>query len=557
MKNIFTLALENEEVLVDPAQSVENKPAEEPVVIEPAPETEVVSVTPETTDAGVFLEAVETPETEPVTDLTEDVYLDESDSDLLKAETEIQNDFDESEKINLAVESLISYIGVTSELIKEKRCSLESLKLIKLGSEPHLRTLGFAPVSFALENEKTVEELHQIALEDFFTSFIQTVGLSAKHVGETIVSLFESKENSVQRFKHNIKASQSWLKSGGLDSNKTVTVRLYELWYYFKTSAGQTKDIVSALTNEVEMSNYVLHKYTDSILNEIKKLTSIVNSIKGTSDKDAAELAKKVQALKSPVDLFDKSYLNGHYLNVSNFAVQEGSDRKIITVENETFEKLAKLATPSLVTFEVSYKHIGLKSLMQVAKAASTVVMPPVLMTGGAIIGSTAGALAGATVGGITAGAGGALVGGAALGTAGAVVGKIGGAALAVPAIGGTMGKLIGTVKMDKNSLQKALTLGDELLDNASHYLSLVGKLESVNKDLVAAFNKLEKFNNGTDNVHFFSVITQVHQYSKNLTLAFERPGIAIAAHSIKGGKYCTYLASVTALVAKQGGGMY
>lgn len=486
------LSLEDYEASVAENTNVENQPAE---VVSEITEPVTTPVAEEPVENAMSVEELEEQQDEMISTGT-----DETETELLVSNSEEQNNFNEEEKATLAVESLAEFAALTKNLIDTNRCSLESLALIRTGVAPHLATLNVKPLTLATESDKSINELHQAALEGFWNNLFQDWVLFYKHAINATTDLFKTKEEQVAKYKSSLEEAQGeWKNKSYKLKQHSQDVSLDRLWYYFSNKGGQVAKPADELVHEAELSSYVLTHYTDSILSELDKLTSILSSGKVTNAETAATLAKKIESLKTPVELFDKKFTNKSYLNVSQLAIETGTKRTAVVVENAHLDRLAELATPVCVSLSGSISHNALKTAsgaLDVAGVATGYLNPAIKAVRAAKTVANAGNIARFMLG----------------------------KNLVVP----------------NADVDKMLKSANTMLDSANAYFNSSNKFASSVDKFTKAINKYTE--TSTESAEVFKIFTQINQISKNYINAYKRTGVEIAAHSIKGAKYTAYL---------------
>lgn len=334
------ISLEDEDIVVDPTTVPADTNAEVPAEVVATPE-ELVEQQEEVIEVG----------------------SDDVETELLISDSDTQNDFNEEEKTSVAVESLAMFAAITKDLIATRRCSMESLSLIRVGVAPHLAALNVKPLVIATESDKSIEELHQMALEGFWNNIAQNWVVSYKHLINATTDFFKNKEKQVEKYVAVLdKAESEWKEKLPKLQRNQQDVSLDQLWYYFRKTSGQVDHPSSELKLEEDLSTYVLTKYTNDVLGELEKLASILTTAKFDSSANVIALAKKVEGLRSPIEMFDKKFVSGkQFMNATQLVLEQGTKRSAISIDDTLLEKLSKLATPSCVSTSGSFTHNALK----------------------------------------------------------------------------------------------------------------------------------------------------------------------------------------------------
>lgn len=149
-------------------------------------------------------------------------------------------------------------------------------------------------------------------------------------------------------------------------------ISLMELWYFFRTKEGETRNILRDMKNDTAFSHFVLVEYNKLINDQLKKAASILQGAHVRSVADAQKLFSQIEGLKSIDEMFDDKWLgDGRYFNVTSVVKSIGSVSKTIssTIGGKDFTRLAELAAASSVSETKSKKH----TLMKVAANVTSI----------------------------------------------------------------------------------------------------------------------------------------------------------------------------------------
>jgi hypothetical protein len=351
MKRI-NFALENETPVVPPVETPA-VPAEALVAKEPA---------------SVEVPAVEVPVEVPAEEVSVvDSDDDSVDTDALLADNETDANFDDLETTSAVMESLSMYASNIEYLIATESCTTATADLITFGVQQQLNRLGEQGPKISLESGTDIVQQHQVALEgirDIWKRLAQTFVLSIKHNFMIFFDALRSNTGLVSNYDKKITAAEAEYKTDKGDwKDNNHKGSLVELWYHFANDKGQAKNVMSAVSDDMELSKYILEVYPSELISLLGKLTSAARSSKATTLKDAAAFAKRVEALQHPADVFRKNYVTEGkpYLSVTGLEMTQGTARNVITIGDKALTKLAELATPRAVVESWSAKHNAVK----------------------------------------------------------------------------------------------------------------------------------------------------------------------------------------------------
>lgn len=481
-----------------PAEAANEVPAEVPAV--PAAEVPAEE-TPAATPAEAAPVAVEAPaamaaeiaEAE-VTEIDDD----EVGMAAMLVDDETMADFQEQEETNAALESLSMYASNIEYLIATEGCTAATADLITFGVQQQLNRLGDTIPAISLESITDVVEQHRVALEGIregWKRWAQSYVLNVKHSYMIFFDALRSKNGLiVSGEKKLVEAENEYRTDKANYTENSHEGSLVELWYHFSNDKGQTIDVIPAISKDLELSKYVLKTYPTELLSLLGKLTNIVHSGKAASLKDVASLAKRIESLSHPADVFRRALVgNGHpFLSVTGLEMNQGTQRNTITIGKDSFVKLAALATPRVVNESWNGKHVAKKV--------------------GSVVGRT--------------------LAGLHLGTS--IVAQAANAAAPE------------SITLTTAEIGELFTSAREYLDNVKGYIAMADSFSPA----IDAFGKAMERLVATvgeelqpDEVNQIQVlIKQVEQYASNIILCLKKPATQEVARSLKGSKYCRYL---------------
>ncbi|MGF6604712.1 hypothetical protein P3T23_009468 [Paraburkholderia sp. GAS448] len=241
------------------------------------------------------------------------------------AET-VDEDFEHDAAMDVAAEAIYEYYDQLRGLIHSNAVTPAITALIIKGVNQQLGSVGLEAMSFpALESycKASAEEQAGIALEGIGTTLktllFQDPVLNFKHFKDVILDSFRSIEGKLAKYENKTRQNKAEFEQKKGKLGPRIEINLHGLWYFFRTGQGQPQNLGAALSSDLAGSNYMLTKYPTDIIAAIEKLAATLSS-GSAKDKAAIDaLARKVEALKSPTELFDSHFMgNGKYFNVTS-----------------------------------------------------------------------------------------------------------------------------------------------------------------------------------------------------------------------------------------------
>jgi hypothetical protein len=239
---------------------------------------------------------------------------------------EVDEDFEHDEAMDVAAESLFEYYNLLRGLIHSGAVTPAATALIIKGVNQQLAGVGLEGLSFpALESYRRAgtEEQAKIALEGIGTKLktllFQDPVLKFKHYKDIILDSFKSIESKLAKYEGKTQQNKAEFEQKRGKLGARIEINLHGLWYFFATGQGQPSNLTAALSNDLAGSGYMLTKYPAEVIASIEKLAATLASGSAKDKPSIDALAKRVEALKSPAELFDPQFMgNGKYFNVTS-----------------------------------------------------------------------------------------------------------------------------------------------------------------------------------------------------------------------------------------------
>lgn len=421
----------------------------------------------------------------------------------------------DSQEVEAAQEALDSYASQIRVLIATESCTETTAKLLEMG-------IGFQMARLHMDNSKVnveslsvganIVEVHQAMLNElatenvFLNDIAQHYVVSFKHHWNAVADFMRTTSSKLKKYEAKVQAGKAEFERASKKmGNKPIEGSLSELWYHFSTDAGQVKDIVKAVKDDLNFSSYVLTTYPKKVMDTANKVVNILKSADFSTVDGIEKTVKAVEALPSGAELFDKKFMKQSYLGVTTLTNDAGTQRKPITIKGTPHAKLAELATPNAVVETGSLKHSAKK--------------------------------VGSYVGGAYAGA---ITGGVAAHFAGNVVGN----AVKV-ATHGAMAAFTARVKMSSQDLSNLIGDAETYLKNVRSYLELENSLEHLEQQVSDALKRVGQAEPDHEAAEVAKqALKQIDQYLTNLVCEnFARPAVQEIQRSIKTSKYIMYMA--------------
>lgn len=391
-----------------------------------------------------------------------------------------------------SLESMCVGTMLLKGLLSQRNYNQESANVLSVLLQNQMASDGYNFTSIDLQSSDSNYQAHQLTLEaaiDWVNKIFQQTVVHTKHTWNATMDFFHGLDSRISKYEQKLEAASSEFKAKSNGLQKTGNrVSLNELWYFFKTGDGQATDLMGDLMFDTNASKYVLVEYTGKVISEMEKLASIISRAKFSDDKQVLSFVKQIEGLKTPSELFDKKYLTGKPLfNVTGFKVTKSKRSKAITIDGKVCSRFAEMASLDPVTQDGSLAHTGLKAGYFLSNGV------PVLNT----------------VSNITE-----LV---------------------------VANEFIYSV----NQIGQVIDFGKRYIDGITKYADLASKFATVSNKLIKSLeNESMMMSNYTDeNSVIKPVISQMLKIVNSYEMAFSQPAKSEVARSLRGAKYCHYLA--------------
>ena len=224
---------------------------------------------------------------------------------------EVDRNFEHDETMDVAAESIFGYYDQLRGMIRGRTATPSVTALILKGVNQQLGSVGLEPMSFvAFESYSRVgpEEQAKIALEGIATTLktllFQDPVLHFKHQKDIILDSFKSIEGKLAKYENKDAPEQGGVRAEKgklgarieIQSARPVSIFLQPGRVSHRTSLRRC-----LTTSRLEMHAHEISSRRDRRDQRVAILAS--GSAKDKASIDA--LAKKVEALRSPVELFD------------------------------------------------------------------------------------------------------------------------------------------------------------------------------------------------------------------------------------------------------------
>ncbi len=424
-------------------------------------------------------------------DETLDMSVPEGDDQWLAANAAAVDDaFEANEDVAIAAEAIFAYHDQLADMVAAKKTNPVVTGLILHGVNRELTSLGLEAIALpALESESELDAQKQaeLALEGIATSlktyFFQDVVIHFKHWKDIVLDSFKGIGSKVSKYEQKTAENKREFEAKRHELRGGTEVNLHGLWYFFTTQQGQPGNFMGALSKDLGMSTYVLTKYPVAVIQEMEKLAQAVRSGSAKSPASMQQLVKKVEALKSPTELFESSFLGeGKFFNVTGLHKGEhavGGSR------------LDQMSRHGAVTMKTSGSHKLAKGAMfAMRQVGKGVGIGPLNVKQIANISSVSASE---------------------------------------------------EVKLSERDVADVFDAAQTYCDNVKFYLGLDDKFAKATDSLGAAMAALAQTAGDNHDRDTAMLGERIEAYGRTLTRAFQSPALQEASRSLRGSKYCNY----------------
>jgi len=409
------------------------------------------------------------------------------DDELVSSVGGLTIDAREEEQKAAALESFYEYDQLTRHLQDQGIWKTPVADAIRTIYRQRLDSLGSSDIAL----EAIFAETDAIALEgigevsrNILDGYLQLIVVSTKHKWNAIADFFTKTDAHVKKYSEKLESTRSEYdekKSDFRDSNHLLY--LGELYYFFMKKGELTRSIIQDLKEDLELAHFVLVDVPEKAIAALKKSVSIIGSKKPSTDRDIESLVDSFEKMPDIEAIFPKKYLGEKILfNNVSIEIVRGTGNKAAIIGGKSREKLAELA-------ELARK-IQIKEVKSKAHTAFKAV----------------------------------------------------GATWAPAQIGAAIGAAIDTEKVTTLEIGQIISSGEHYLENVRSYTKHRNDLKRLFTDLERC---LDVLGGGSDSLSTESkrAVKQIASYIQNIMLLVSQPGGDEVLRSIRGAKYCDYLA--------------
>jgi hypothetical protein len=446
--------------------------------------------------------------------------------------------FTDTEHQSDALESIRDYTNQLANLISRKEVSLVTLALIRQGVDHQAARLGREVILPALESidDVPLEAQAVIALEgfkNFLGNVVQEFVVGFKHQKDVIGDFLRTTSQITAKYeKKTLENKREWNTVKGNLGRGDVSVGANGLLYFFAKGKNNPTVgklfgkgvLLSAMKEDLAISNYILSQYPKAILIEMKALAAILRSASFKTPESMLKIAQRVEKLKTPTELFDKKYHGAELLGASVLVAPAAKPKAIKTAEHAAkLPRLAEMAGSK----QVGYSY---DKAMAVLQGAHTV---------------------------------GSIAGSVALSAVAPGLGVLNSAAhhathtLSVAALTSTPET---SYTFNVKDIETIFDIAEKYLDNVRICIGYEREIVRVMDELDAAVEKIEasgdeladellaKEGNNTVGKEWDDYAAQCHifelilNYGSSLRRAVQKPVYGEVARALRGSKYCNYL---------------
>lgn len=449
------------------------------------------------------------------------------------------------DELNLAAEAIRDYAIQLEELVESKQLTPITLGLIRDAAQRRAEGVGYEIKLPAMESVETqsIEEQAEIALEGFrnvILNLFQDYVLHFKHHKDVIGDFFRSTSSILVKYeKKTVQNKAEYNSKKSQIGNQEIRVAFVGLDYFLATEksleSGKFSDFQGMLRTDRAVSSFVLKEYPKRVLAEIEALARLLRGANLKTDADVARLAREVEKLKGPSELFDEKLLNTEMFGGTKFVIANGGDKHSTQGHGDgAFGRLAALASSKLVVAQGNTR-------MKVGRAITAGIQSA---GGRYAVGAAAGAVgAGAVVAPV-------------LGASGAV--------MAARAIYSGVGDEKDNFVLMGSDIGRVLDAAEGYIGDVRYYLSTerdvaraIDTIEEAVKQLEAKGQAESKTDEAQEHqMDSVRVYEQVLAFSRVLLRAMQSPAGSEVARALRASKYLNYLALRAIYNAKSGAAM-
>ena len=450
------------------------------------------------------------------------------------------------DELNLAAEAIRDYAIQLEELVESKQLNAITLGLIRDAAQRRAESVGYEINLPAMESVETqsIEAQAEIAMEGFrnvILNIFQDYVLHFKHHKDVIGDFFRSTSGILVKYeKKTVQNKAEYNSKKSKIGNQEIRVAFTGLDYFLATDQSEKtakfSDFQAMLRTDRAVSSFVLKEYPKRVLAEIEALARLLRAANLKTDADVARLAREVEKLKAPAELFDEKLLNTETFGGTKFVITKHGNKHSTQGHGEgAFGRLAELASSKLVVAQGNTR-------MKIGRTLSAGIQS----VGGRYVAGTAAGMAGAAVAGVVA----PLI---ASTTTNAVT--------AARAIYSGVGDEKGNFMLTGSDIGRVLDAAEGYITDVRYYLSTerdvaraIDAIEEAVKQLEAKGQADSKTDDAQEHqMDSVRVYEQVLAFSRVLLRAMQTPAGSEVARALRASKYLNYLALRAIYNAKSG----
>lgn len=297
----------------------------------------------------------------------------EIETDIVRADQEREAEFNDADTVSSAMESLFILESNVAAIIRNKTYTAETAGLIRNQVDFQLNRVNAQLDWNAMESDADdLAGQHQFALEGIregLKKMAQNVSMQFKHTFNAVGDVFRSTESAIGKYEEQLNKLEEKLNAArGKWQRNEHQADLTQLWYFFTTDKGPSRDIAADARKDLAMSSYVLGEYHKLALDTMLKAIATFSAARPQSKDQAKRIFAEIEKIEMPASSFKQEFLGGQpYFNRAGLVLNQGSKRTPITFDGVTFEKLAQLASPITVVETSSLAHKVKKAVLSPA----------------------------------------------------------------------------------------------------------------------------------------------------------------------------------------------
>lgn len=309
---------------------------------------------------------------ETTTDDAADEADDEGDAELPETST-LDDDYEARQSEEFAIESLNGFRELLCGQLERGTATMESIQVIQHAIQNVYASQGVRMRTIATESAMTVEAFGRFVLENLALEAEHGESGFLKRVGNVIGTLRGKADSTHKLYEQRIEDlrqeynEKKQLMKGPIHMNMAGGVD--QRWHFFSTDKGQSANLVQDVARDTQLSKYVMFDYAPKALDAMKKILQMVGSLNPKDEQGYKAALLQIEKLQAPITFFNQQFVTGAkkpYFGVTGVDIKVGAQRKAVTVDGVTFQKLAEMASPRYAYETSSFKH-GVKKFFGVS----------------------------------------------------------------------------------------------------------------------------------------------------------------------------------------------